>query len=389
MFVSAADIQSNAETQCKETVAKDRLLSGWYSWNPYQFNKVVAGTDYLTGLDITVVKKLADKLGVTVEYALTGWGKHQKDLNEGERDMAVGATYTQERAEYVYFSTPYRFEENSLFTLVNSSKNLDFSSISDLLSQIRSTNYKLGVTKEFIYADSQINLFISDQTNQDIIKEYSDDVEALGGLLKGEIDGFITDRVVGSSAILNHKATALVKEVQLYIKSPIHFIFSKKTVPLDLVDKFNQGIKEFIKSTEYNDIIKAYLYPVILVQTVNSQWFYILGIIGCFSFAVSAVAIVARENGTLFVTCLMAIIPSIGIGIVRDILINRDEIGLFLTPSYIYYSILVVFIGFAFIRLLECYNKNFYEDEVMIKFWDSVLVIGDARRCCMAVEKGR
>lgn len=376
--ISAASIEKNTETQCKKTITKDRLLSGWYSWNPYQFNKEMAGSYYLTGLDIAIVKKLSEKLGVTVEYTLTGWGKHQKDLNDGYRDMAVGATFTQERSEYVYFSTPYRFEENSLFTLVNSDKHIDFKSISALLSQIRSTNYKLGVTKDFVYADSQINLFISDQINNDIIHEYSDEVEALGGLLKGEIDGFITDRVVGSAAILNHKATALVKEVQLYIKSPIHFIFGKKTVPLDLVDKFNHVIKEFVDSTEYKNILKAYLYPVILVQTINSQWFYILGIIGTFSFAISAVAIVARENATLFIACLMAIIPSAGIGIVRDVLINKDEIGLFLTPSYMYYSVLVVLVGFAFIRLLECYNKNFYEDEVMIKFCDSILVLGDA-----------
>ena len=80
---------------------------------------------------------------------------------------------------------------------------IDFESILELLAQIRLQNFKLGTTEGFIYADSQINLFINDMINKDIIYSYDNDVDALSALLEGEIDGFISDRVVGSAAILN------------------------------------------------------------------------------------------------------------------------------------------------------------------------------------------
>ena len=35
-------------------------------------------------------------------------------------------------------------------------------------------------------------------------------------------------------------------------------------------------------------------------------------------------------------------------------------------------------IGFFFIRILEYYNERANEDEVVIRFWDNVLIIGDA-----------
>ena len=118
-------------------------------------------------------------------------------------------SYTKSRANYVYFSEPYRYEENSLFVMRDSIKEIDFESVSEFLVQVRLQNFNLGVTQGFIYADTQINLFINDSINKDIIKSYQNDVDALQALLKGEVDGFISDRVVGAAAILNSKARVI------------------------------------------------------------------------------------------------------------------------------------------------------------------------------------
>ena len=39
---------------------------------------------------------------------------------------------------------------------------------------------------------------------------------------------------------------------------------------------------------------------------------------------------------------------------------------------------IIVLIGFSMVRLLEYYNERANEDEVINKFWDTVLVLGDA-----------
>jgi polar amino acid transport system substrate-binding protein len=380
IFLLLQNIGANAseDTLCMESFSKNKLIGGWYLWEPYQFNKITPGGYDLSGMDIDLVKSIAKKVGVEISYEQVDWGKHQEDLKSGARDIAAGATYTAARAEYVYFSVPYRFEENSLFTLSNSNKSLEFKSISEFLAQVRLQNYVLGVTQGFIYADPQINLFINDQTTQDIIKKYKNDVEALNALMKGEIDGFIADRVVGASAILNKKVNGAVKEVELNIKTPIHLMFSKKTVPLELVDKFNQEIKKFSASDEFKSIAKTYLYPVLLLQTIDSKWFYFIGVVGTLSFAISGIAISAKDNATLFGTFLFAMIPSVGGGIMRDVLLNRDEVGVFLTPSYMYYIIILVVVCFFAIRLLEYYNKRSNEDNQVTRFWDNILVFGDA-----------
>lgn len=364
--------------ECSETQDKSILKNGWYLWEPYQYNKITSGGFSLAGMDIQLVKRLSEKVGVETQYDQVEWGQHQLDLRDGKRDIAAGATYTKARSKYVYFSEPYRYEENSLFMMRDSIKDLDFESVSEFLVQIRLQNFNLGVTRGFIYADPQINLFINDSTNRDIIREYQNDVDALQALIKGDIDGFISDRVVGAAAILNSRATAKIREIQLHVKTPIHLMFSKKSVPLDVVDRYNQAIKEFSGSDEYKDVVKTYLYPVMLLQTIDSQWFYFIGVVGTLAFAISGIAIAAKDNATLFGTFLFAMLPSVGGGIMRDVLINREEVGLFLTPSYMYYILIVVLVGFSSIRLLEYYNKNANEDDVIMKFWDNILVLGDA-----------
>ena len=104
-------IEVKEGVQCAETVEKKSLLNGWYLWEPYQFNKISAGGYSLTGMDIQLVKKLSEKVGITTEYEQVAWGQHQQDLRDGKRDIAAGATYTKSRANYVYFSEHHFMHE--------------------------------------------------------------------------------------------------------------------------------------------------------------------------------------------------------------------------------------------------------------------------------------
>jgi polar amino acid transport system substrate-binding protein len=377
-FALAVESKQKTKESYPNNIKKNHLINGWYLWEPYQFNKITSAGVVLTGLDVQIIKKLADRVGVIIDSEEIDWGKHQELLAKGKIDIAGAATYTDERAKYSYFSIPYRFEENSLFVLHDSNKQLDFHSNSELFAQIRLQNFNLGVTSGFAYAVPEVNLFIKDEANRDIIHLYENDVEALKALISGEIDGFLADRMVGAAVVLDNKAGSLVKEIPIQGKTPVHLMFSKKTMSTGLVDKFNREIKSFAGSYEYKNIIKSYLYPVMLLGIIDSKWFYFIGVIGTIAFAISGIAIAVKDNTTLFGTFLFAMVPSVGGIVMRDVLINRKEMGLFLNPSYMYYIIIIVLVGFFFIRLLEYYNERANEDAAVARFWDNVLIIGDA-----------
>lgn len=373
-IMAESDLSTNI---CNDNVKSKVMKSGWYFWEPYQYNKITPEGYKLSGMDIELVRAIATKLEVKLDYEQLSWQEHQEALMDGERDIAAGATYTDERASYAYFSVPYRFEENSLFVPADSDKKLSFDTIAEFLAQVRLQNFVLGVTRGFIYADPQINVFINEEGNKDIIKFYDSDNMILEALNNKNIDGMLADRVVGAAAILNKIGSESIEEVLLNVKTPIHLMFSKETVTPGVVDKFNREIKKFIPSKEYKDIVKTYLYSVLLLQTIDSDWFYIIGIIGTIAFAISGVAIAAKDNATLFGTFLFAMLPSVGGSIIRDILVNREEMRIFITPVYMYYILIVVLIGFSAVRMLEYYNKQSTEDSVIVKFWDNILVLGD------------
>lgn len=364
--------------QCLDIPNKQILTGGWYLWQPYQYTQITSGGYKLTGMDVELAKTLAARIGIEIKFNQVEWKQHQIDLQEGSRDVASGATFTPERSQYVYFSLPYRSEENSLFVSKDSTKNLNFRNVTEYLAQVRLQNFRLGVMNGFRYGDPLINNFIQDEANKDIIFKFNDDNHSLEALMRGEIDGFMADKVVGASIIIAKSVESIVVEVPLNVKTPIHFIFSKKTIPPDLVDHFNQEIKKFVGSKEYKNIIKAYVYPVLLLQTINSKWFYIIGVIGTLAFAISGIAIAARENSTLFGTFILAMLPSVGGGIMRDVMINRDAVSFILNPSYMYYIIIIVLIGFSTVRLLKYYNNDAEQDVLVQKIWDNLLVTCDA-----------
>jgi polar amino acid transport system substrate-binding protein len=366
------------------------LSSSWFLWDPYQFIRLSpeAGGQKVTGMDIQIINAVASKIGIKIQHNRVNLPDALSQIQTGTLDMSAGITYSIQRAAYAYYSEPYRFEENSVFVLKKSSWSLNFQNISEFLAQVRLQNFRLGVGRGFVYADDRINDFIDDETNSDIIFKYDAEPVAIDALLNDQIDGFIGDRISTSSAILHKRAVNIIDEFPLNILSSIHMIFSKKSAPLILVNSFNQEIKKFVNSQEYKDIVKIYLYPILVIHTCHSEWFYVIGLIGTIAFAISGLAIGFKENSTFFATLLFAGIPSVGTGILRDIIITPANSHIIFTPTYLYYTLIIVLLGFAAIRLLNYYNTNSGEDHMLQNFWNNVLVCADALGAACFISTG-
>lgn len=358
---------------------KHHLTGGLYTWEPYQFIKPENKGDVAKGMDIEFAGAIANIIGAHISLEEIKWSNHQQGIQNGTRDIAFGVTYTPERARYAHFSLPYRFEDNSLFTLRNPHKKIEFENYEEFIKSVRRNNYKLGVTDGYVYAHSELNDFINDPANSDIIISSLNDLDNLQLVLKGEIDGFLADRISGAALVVNRNLESKIIEQRLGFRIPVHIMFSKKTVDEGLVEKFNKAIKEFVLSDEYKQIIKKYLYPILLMETVNADWFFLLGIIGTISFSISGLAIAAQENSTLFGTFVFAMLPSVGGTIIRDIMANKGSfMNLFLHPIYMYVIISIVLGGFIFVRVVNVFGRKTRSEETLYNFWDNILIISDS-----------
>ncbi|MFU7502707.1 MAG: hypothetical protein ACE1S7_04605 [Candidatus Tisiphia sp.] len=197
---------------------------------------------------------------------------------------------------------------------------MSFSNINEFLAQIRLLNFRLGIIKKAVYGDARTTDYLNQVSNNDIIIKYGSNLELFNGLLSNEIDGFLADRISGVALSLNYIKKDQIEEIPTGIKTPVHLMFSKKTVTPNIVAWFNDSIKEFVDSDEYKKIVKSYIYHILLPKSIDSEWCYIIGVIGSIAFAISAITISSKTNATLFGTFVLAMLPSLLGCILLDII---------------------------------------------------------------------
>lgn len=89
----------------------------------------------------------------------------------------------------------------------------------------------------------------------------------------------------------------------------------------------------------------------LLENTLNQDWFKIADFIGIMAFAMSGVILASREKVRFLGALLLATLPAIGGGVIRDLIAGRSPIGLMLNPHYPLVILLVCFVGYFFILL--------------------------------------
>ena len=357
---------------CDPIQNKNSLLGAFAQNYPYQIQKTTPVGTIFTGMDVEITKAILGKLKMSVTESNVDLDEQFQNLQNGAYDLVPGMDYRDDRGEYAYFSIPYRFETNSIFSLKSNPKTLNTNNVKEALTQIKSQNYRLGIVSGSIYPSDELNNFIKDSANQDIIISLPDNISILQALTHGDVDGIIIDRVVGSASLISSGMANMVQETPLNLSTPIHFMLSKKTVSLELVEQINSVIANFVLSKEYKDITGHYFIQASLLNVINSDWFNLLCAVGIIVFAISGIFLASQENTTLLGALLFALLPSIGGGIMRDVILSRDKVAILMTPSYIYYVLIIAFVGFI---LMKCGGKK---DCAPCRFTPHIIAICDA-----------
>jgi polar amino acid transport system substrate-binding protein len=115
-----------------------------------------------------------------------------------------------------------------------------------------------------------------------------------------------------------------------------------------MVTAFNESLKSLRETGEYQEIVRTYLLPVMLDATSGQWWFLAVDIIGTIAFAMSGV-LLARQGGySFFGALVLAAVPSVGGGIIRDLLLQRDTLSVMKSTIYLL-TILGTVVTFYFI----------------------------------------
>jgi polar amino acid transport system substrate-binding protein len=334
---------------------RSSVRGGWYPWDPYQYVLRDGDRRVLTGLDVQLFRAVfEDQLDMELALPEIGWQEHQRQLRSGESDVAGGAFRTPERETYAYFSAPYRQEEVVLYCRRGDARCTSPKALGQELSH---GTGRLGFVPGYYYGE-QINRFITDPANAARLLPASDDLTNLANLQQRRIDLVPIDRVVGATLVWrNNWSTELKGSGFILFRGPIHALFSKRSTSPELVEQFNTALAQLRRDGRYNRIVRNYLFPVLLNQTVGQDWFLGLELLGTVAFALSGVLLAHRDQFSLFGALVLAALPAVGGGLMRDLLVNRDVPGLVRSPIALIVVVSLVLVAFLLVRLLPAVPK--------------------------------
>lgn len=277
--------------------SKAKLRNEWYLWDPYQFEMFVNNEREITGLDVALLTKIFNNMGIELDYSEVSWKQHQLYLKNGKRDIAAGAFLTDDRVEYIYYSLPYKKEVNVLYFKKGEAGKYDIESVDGMLEMLMQKKFRLGVVSGYKYGDDRINDYVALNKNSNLIIEAEDEKENFNNLFEGKIDGFLTDRIVAATVAWRHGWQSQVEEHPFKIEAAdIYVIFSKNSTSPSLVNAFNKELIEFKESGEYDRTIMEYIYPVMLSQTLEKTWFIAVDVFGTFFFALAGFLLAKKEK---------------------------------------------------------------------------------------------
>ena len=226
------------------------LTMGLDAWEPYQYMTV--GNE-VAGLDVELVQAVTDEMQCSLNVVQGSWVELLTQLRDGEVDFVMGASKTDDRQEFAYFSTPYRQERFQLYVR-NEDANLPLDSLKSFIE----AGHKVGVVNEYYYGDDVAALYADENLRNKFVGAIISELN-MARLLDEEVDGLLEDSFVGAS-ILRRKG--LDKYIQPHAislgSSDVYVMFSKSSVTEQQVEQFNAGLAKIRQNGQYNQIIDKY-----------------------------------------------------------------------------------------------------------------------------------
>lgn len=205
----------------------------------------------LVGFDVDIARALARRMERKAVLVQVDWNGIQASLQSGKVDLICGSmAITQARLEQMGFSLPYYVSGAQLF------------------GREDSPPARLGVTESSTYAR-----FISEHPEMfrhASVTAYGSEAEILTALRADKVDGFVSDRIVGSYYLSQKGAPSAVPlGTLLYVES---CGIAARRDDVELVRQVNSALLEVIQSGEYEAIYRKWVGHSPELELLFQQW---------------------------------------------------------------------------------------------------------------------
>lgn len=218
-----------------QNVTANEYSAGWELWYPYQYHNKKGD---LVGVDIQAFDNIMSRAGVTYSIAELPWKTHLLFIKTGKIDLAMGASWSEERCHYAYYSLPYRYETVKLFVKKGRASEIKLNQLKDLTN----SGYIIGVESGYYYGEQYAELIKQSQFYTHISEAI--DIETNVSLVvEGHLDGFLADPNTVNAFVEKYNMQDAFEAHDLEIYSaPIYIMLSKESTTEALLSRINDAI---------------------------------------------------------------------------------------------------------------------------------------------------
>lgn len=325
------------------------LRGGWSPGLPYQFENTRQGSEtLLTGLDIEIVRSISREAGFRAVFKEVPWEENLEAVRLGELDFALAAPPMDGQRKWAWFSAPYREEAIAIFVRRGELGRLVEQSPIETLKRLLADGKPIGVIRGDYHGPDVAELLAQPDSSAQILR-LDDEARLLDALVMGSVDAILADRLAIAGTAGQTEALFQLEIVPgILYEVPVCIMFSKASTSESTVEAFDAALEQMRSSGELAVITRHYLVPQLLLITMKTPWFVAFDMIGTIAFAISGVLIARRERYDIIGACVLAALPAVGGGIMRDMITSRSPIGIVQTPMLLFLVLGTVLAGTLF-----------------------------------------
>lgn len=206
------------------------ITLGWEEYKPYQYEE----NGKVMGSEIETFELVMKTLGCTYKLEKTPWERTLMTVADGTLMFGAGATITEPRKQFAYFSEAYEEEGIYPYVLKTRLKSMKLGTIQDMLR----AGYRVVITAGATYGDDFDGLVKDAKlVKEKTLFEAASEKQAVEMLKLGRADVFL------ASGLGLHFSDEIADAKKPLFKNEAHFLISKKAVPKSFVADVNAAIK--------------------------------------------------------------------------------------------------------------------------------------------------
>lgn len=228
-FVYAEDLrtQLSKESTVEQIVKRGYMRVGMSTFVPWAM-KDKSGN--FIGFEIDVARRLADDMGVRIEFVPTKWSGIIPALLTGKYDVIIGGMgITTERNKKVNFTIPYDYSGMSV--VAHKEKAGGFNKLADFNNENVIIAARIGTTAE---------LSVKKYLPKAKLRLFDDESQAIQELLTGRVHAVVASSPLPAFQSIEHSDKLFLPFKETFTKEPIAFAIKKGDI--DTLNYFNSWI---------------------------------------------------------------------------------------------------------------------------------------------------